>query len=149
MAKGNRCTIELAARSSLPALFRRRTEIHPVTSSHWHALIGFLGLGSLFAFVAFGTGTMIVDGWARFDFLPVAIANHLARYVPFYAILTCLAGWLLYLLDASTNPLVPSEKRGQWVAVLFFGGFVVMPFYFWWYIRPHFTKPRRHDEAAE
>jgi hypothetical protein len=120
-----------------------------LASSHWHALVGAIGLGSIVVFVAFGTATMIVAGWPTFDFLPAPVANHLTRYVPFYVIMSCLAGWLLYLLDASTNPLVPSEKRGLWLAVLFFGGFVVMPFYFWWYIRPHFRKPQRHDEAAE
>ncbi len=117
-------------------------------SSSRHVLIGVVGLGSFVVFLTFGTATMIVEGWPTFHFLPAPVANHLARYVPFYVILSCLAGWLLYLFDAVTNSLVPSEKRGLWVAVLAFGGFVVMPFYFWWYIRPHFRKPRRNQEAA-
>jgi hypothetical protein len=113
-----------------------------------HALIGVVGLGSIIVFLVFGIAVMIVPGWPKFDFLPVPVANHLSRYVPFYVILSCLAGWLLYILDAFTNRLVPSEKRGLWVAVLAFGGFAVMPFYFWWYIRPHFRKSQPNAGSA-
>lgn len=131
---------EPSVRNGIAKFCGRERTTRLVTYSRWRARIGVIGLAAPFLSFTAGITVMVIEGWPRFGFLPTGIANHLIRYFPFLVILTCLGGWLLYLLDACTNPLVASEKRGLWVAVLSFGGFVVMPFYFWWYIRPHVRK---------
>jgi hypothetical protein len=108
--------------------------------SWWRALVGVVGLASILLCLALGISVMVFDAWPRFEFLPMEIANHLIRFTPVLTVLFCLVSWLLYVVDASTNPLVPSEKRGLWITVILFGGLAVMPFYFWWYMRPNFGR---------
>src|SRR5437867_4215918 len=47
----------------------------------------------------------------------------------------CAIGWLFYIFDVLRNDRVPAEKRALWVALLVIGGPMVMPFYFWNYVR--------------
>ncbi|MCP4202429.1 MAG: hypothetical protein GY769_10915 [bacterium] len=64
------------------------------------------------------------------------MGQHFGLYWVFYVMLVLLAGWVLFLVDAARNPRVPESKRNGWIALLFFGAFWAMPFYWWWYVRP-------------
>jgi hypothetical protein len=46
-------------------------------------------------------------------------------------------GWLItigFIVFALVSSAVPKGKRGLWAAVLFFGNFVAMPFFWFWYV---------------
>lgn len=62
-------------------------------------------------------------------------ASHLDRYWISYVMVVMLLGWVAFLIDALRSRRVPDVKRKLWVALLVFGAFNVMPFYWWWYVR--------------
>jgi len=64
-----------------------------------------------------------------------ALPAHLQRYGLSYIGLFFIAGWILYITHALKNERLSGRKKRHWAAGLLFGGFFVMPFYFWWYIR--------------
>ena len=46
-------------------------------------------------------------------------------------------GWLItigFVIFAVVGTAVPRGKRGLWAAVMLFGNFVVLPFFWFWYI---------------
>ena len=46
-------------------------------------------------------------------------------------------GWIItigFLIFALTSTAVPRGKRWLWAALLFFGNFIVLPFFWFWYI---------------
>ena len=40
-----------------------------------------------------------------------------------------------YAIYAAMSSAVPSSKRGLWIAVIFFGNILVLPIFWFWYVR--------------
>ena len=62
-------------------------------------------------------------------------SSHLGRFWISYVMVIMFFGLVAYVVDALRSSRVPEAKRKLWVVLLIFGGFSVMPFYWWWYVR--------------
>jgi hypothetical protein len=82
---------------------------------------------------------VILGGMVAMELLAVDIGRtspHLGRFLPIYLMLAWGATNLFYAWHAYFSGRVPAKKRGLWVALLLLANYAVMPFYFWWYLRP-------------
>lgn len=43
----------------------------------------------------------------------------------------------LFISMALSSSFVPADKKKLWVALLLFGNFFVLPFFWYWYVRPN------------
>lgn len=55
---------------------------------------------------------------------------------------------LVFLSMVSCIKVVPREKRGLWVIVLFLGNYFALPLFWLWYIRPYFWDAIKKPEAV-
>lgn len=53
-----------------------------------------------------------------------------------------------FVRHAFRSDVVPRDKRGLWVAVLFLGNIFALPFYWFWYIRQPEAPSRGHHDLA-
>ncbi len=95
---------------------------------------------AVYAVFAFGF-PVLVGAWLLCRLNPYPLVHaHVCRHVLRYGIgatfVLSFIGGVLFVIDAYRNERVPGAKRRLWVALLVFGGLTVMPFYWWWYVRP-------------
>jgi len=72
--------------------------------------------------------------------LPATRAEAEAQFEVFHdlALAQIMWGWLvvlLFVILAWRSDAVPKEKRILWIALLFFGNILILPFFWYWYLQ--------------